>query len=584
MSNLFSPTRRIIFSGDCPEKIFCRRVFLFFVEEHKGVQRERLPLGEHTTLQEQAPLGEWVKCSVLHFCFEKVLTLPPHMWYNRGSVKPVRRRAERKECSGMSYAICRIQKCGSSHDIAGIQIHDRRERTHSNSNPDIDFSKSHLNYSLCDNSNGSSFNAYIDKQIAKRYTGKKAIRKDAVRMVSAIFTSDNDFFDRLTVEQQREYFQSCYEWAVKRWGAENIISSEVHMDEATPHMHLEFVPLTADGRLSAKECIGSGSKALQQLQDDFYKAVGIPFGLERGNRADLTNGEKPRRHQRVAEYKENTKFYEREKNTLQATLQALQAQKQAYTDILHAAPENVIEGIPVPSMAKIAIGKENKDKLLYSPSDIEHLQELAKACAVTAAANDRRSSELDQQAERQEHISAELSEREHLITIKEQQAEYARSSAECKLKEAEEKQAFYETSDPMIQQLQQRVNGLIAENNGLIRDLRQERKTKDSLTEHNTALKEQLSDQQEQIQPLQQQNGELSERVRVLEEELQERKKQLQELEQKHKTIESLYDTACECGEYVCDKVGLDFDRILDMRLDGYRLSYIFDEGRGMSR
>lgn len=85
------------------------------------------------------------------------------------------------------------------------------------------------------------------------------------------------------------------------------------MDEATPHMHLEFVPLTADGRLSAKECIGSGSKALQQLQDDFYKAVGIPFGLERGNRADLTNGEKPRRHQRVAEYKENTKFYEREK-------------------------------------------------------------------------------------------------------------------------------------------------------------------------------------------------------------------------------------------------------------------------------
>ncbi len=238
----------------------------------------------------------------------------------------------------MSYAICRIQKCGSSHDIAGIQIHDRRERTHSNSNPDIDFSKSHLNYSLCDNSNGSSFNAYIDKQIAKRYTGKKAIRKDAVRMVSAIFTSDNDFFDRLTVEQQREYFQSCYEWAVKRWGAENIISSEVHMDEATPHMHLEFVPLTADGRLSAKECIGSGSKALQQLQDDFYKAVGIPFGLERGNRADLTNGEKPRRHQRVAEYKENTKFYEREKNTLQATVQALQAQKQAYTDISTRCP------------------------------------------------------------------------------------------------------------------------------------------------------------------------------------------------------------------------------------------------------
>lgn len=252
--------------------------------------------------------------------------------------------------------------------------------------------------------------------------------------------------------------------------------------------------------------------------------------------------------------------------------------------VLHAAPENVIEGIPVPSMAKIAIGKENKDKVLVSPSDLEQLQELAKACAVTAAANDRRSSELEQGAVKQERIAAELSEREHLIAIKEQQVEDARLSAERKLKEADEKQAFYETSDHMVQQLRQRVNGLIAENNGLIRDLRQERKAKDSLTEHNTALKKQLLDQQEQIQPIQQQNGELSERVRVLEEELQQKEQQLQELEKNYKITDSLYDTAYESGEYVCDKIGLDFDKILDMRIKGYRLSYIVDEGRGMNR
>lgn len=434
----------------------------------------------------------------------------------------------------MSYAICRVEKCGKSSDIVGEQIHDRRERGHSNSNPDIDFTRTKYNYCICDNTGGRSFNEHISRQLAKRYTGKKAIRKDAVRMVKVLFTSDKEFFDNLTLEQQRAYFQSCYEWAAKRWGAENIISAYVHMDEqGAPHMHLNIIPLTADGRLSAKECIGNGSKALQQLQDDFYKAVGIPYGLERGKRADLANGEKPRRHQRVAEYKESTNYYEREKNALQATVQALQEQEQAYTDILHAAPENVIEGIPVPSVAKIAIGKENKDKLLYSPSDIEQLQELAKACAVTAAANDRRTSELDQEAAEQEHIAAELSEREHLINIKEQQAEYARSSAERKLKEADEKQAFYETSDPMVQQLQQRVNGLIAENNGLMRDLRQERKTKDSLTEHNAALMKQLSEQQEQIQPIQQQNGELSERVRVLEEEFQQKEKQVQELTEK---------------------------------------------------
>ena len=83
---------------------------------------------------------------------------------------------------------------------------------------------------------------------------------------------------------------------------------------------------------------------------------------------------------------------------------------------------------------------------------------------------------------------------------------------------------------------------------------------------------------------MQQQNGELSERVRVLEEKLQQKEQQIQELEKKYKTTDSLYDTAYECGEYVCDKIGLDFDKILDMRIKGYRLSYIVDEGRGMSR
>lgn len=484
----------------------------------------------------------------------------------------------------MSYAICRIEKVNSSHDIAGIQIHDRRERTHSNSNPDIDFSRSHLNYSLCENANGSSFNAFIDKQIAERYTGKKAIRKDAVRMVSVIFTSDNDFFSSLSSEQQREYFQSCYDWAAERWGANNIISSDVHMDEETPHMHMNLVPLTSDGRLSAKDFVGSGSKALQKLQDDFYNAVGKPYGLERGKRADLDNGEKPRRHQSNSEYKESTNFYKQQKSTLQATVQALQEQVDHFNDIIHTDPKSSVKGIPVPLLAKAALSKENKDKLLYSASDIEQLQELAKACAVIAAANELRSSELEQKAVEQDNIAAELSKRERLIALKEEKAEYAQSSAERMMKEAEEKRTFYETSEPMVQQLRKTCKELTIDRKNLLQNRKKDREEKNSLTEHISALKNQLLEQQEQLQPIQHQNGELLERVRALEDVLQRKEQQLKEFEQKNNTIESLYDTACECGKYVCDKIGLDFNHILDMRIDGYRLSYIVDEGRGTSR
>lgn len=483
----------------------------------------------------------------------------------------------------MSYAICRLQKCGSSHDIAGIQIHDRRERQNSNSNPDIDFELSSLNYSLCNNSDNISFNSYIDQQIAERYSGKKAVRKDAVRMVQVLFTSDSEFFADKSPSEQRAFFESCYQWAAERWGSNNIISADVHLDEKTPHMHLNFVPLTKDGRLSAKECIGS-SRDLQKLQDDFFQTVGKRFGLERGSRSDLENGERPRRHQKVAEYKASTNYYQQQKNALESDVQALQERFDDLSDILHAEPQNAVESVPVPSMAKLAVGKDNKDKVLVSPSDIEKLQELAQAVAVTAAANDKRSSELERQAAEQAKTVAELSEREQTILRKEKKAEELRSSAERTLSEAEEKRAFYETSEPMVQQLQRRVSEIKSDYTALSREYRQEKQDNTHLSEQNAELNSRLEAQQEQIQPLQQQNGELSERVRVLEEELQERKKQLQELEQKHKTIESLYDTACECGEYVCDKVGLDFDRILDMRLDGYRLSYIVDEGRGMSR
>lgn len=346
----------------------------------------------------------------------------------------------------MSYAICRVAKVSSSSDVAGEQIHDRREREHSNSNPDIDFSRSNLNYCLCDSADGSSFNKFIDRQLKERYKGKRAIRKDAVRMVSVIFTSDKEFFSKLTPEQQRNYFQSCYEWAVKRWGANNIISAYVHMDEETPHMHLNFIPLTPDGRLSAKECIGNGSKALQKLQDDFYKSVGKPYGLERGRRANLDNGEKPRRHQSAAEYKASTNYYQQQKNALQADIQALQGQVNRFNEIIHAEPQNAIEGVPVPSVAKFAVGKENKDKLLYSPTDIEQVQELAKAVAVTAAANEQRNSELDR---REEDISFS---KDVTIAACEQLKREAIEERDKLLSEAEE------TSNRIIQQAKENAS------------------------------------------------------------------------------------------------------------------------------
>lgn len=44
--------------------------------------------------------------------------------------------------------------------------------------------------------------------------------------------------------------------------------------------------------------------------------------------------------------------------------------------------------------------------------------------------------------------------------------------------------------------------------------------------------------------------------------------------------LESIYKDACDVVKYACRKLGRDFDRCLDMKIDNYRLSYIFGDER----
>ncbi|EBH4029513.1 plasmid recombination enzyme, partial [Salmonella enterica] len=66
----------------------------------------------------------------------------------------------------------------------------------------------------------------------------------------------------------------------KKYGAENIVTASIHRDETSPHLSAFVVPMTADGRLSAKEFIGNRSKMTAD-QTSFAKAV-QHLGLERG--------------------------------------------------------------------------------------------------------------------------------------------------------------------------------------------------------------------------------------------------------------------------------------------------------------
>lgn len=204
----------------------------------------------------------------------------------------------------MSVGICRAQKVSGASGGVGAYIHNERIKEHSNSNPDIDFKRSSENYHVGEYDNALTYNQRTEKRLAEGYKGKKAVRKDAVKLVEVLFTSDKAFFESQP-DNGRAYFKDCLTWASERFGEDNIIADVVHLDEATPHMHLDFVPLTEDGRLSAKEVLGD-KKKLQELQDDFYEKVSKKYGLDRGQRADLDAGESGRKNLSVQEMKLKT--------------------------------------------------------------------------------------------------------------------------------------------------------------------------------------------------------------------------------------------------------------------------------------
>ena len=62
-------------------------------------------------------------------------------------------------------------------------------------------------------------------------------------------------------------------------------------------MHVNFVPVTSDGRLSAKDLFARGTGELRKLQTEFYEEVGKPFGLNRGEEGSKT------KHKSTAQFK-----------------------------------------------------------------------------------------------------------------------------------------------------------------------------------------------------------------------------------------------------------------------------------------
>lgn len=168
------------------------------------------------------------------------------------------------------FCIMRTEKRKKS-DLSGIQKENTRTATEYNNKvaPGMDI----FNVTLKESNNWLQD---INKEI--QAAGAKA-RSNSVLALDTIYTASPNFFQGKTNQQNDDFFKDCLQFHQEHFG--HIISAVIHYDETTPHLHVVSVPLTKDGRLSARDVIGNKSK-MSKTQDSFFEQVGRGYGLERG--------------------------------------------------------------------------------------------------------------------------------------------------------------------------------------------------------------------------------------------------------------------------------------------------------------
>ncbi|MCD7995145.1 MAG: plasmid recombination protein [Clostridia bacterium] len=244
-------------------------------------------------------------------------------------------------------------------------------------NGDIDSERSHLNIRVCRTNGQTLYRAWQDKC---ETMGVKVSRKGQIAMEQAVITASPNFFKALGWDRDLawlwtineipsdilNYFNSAMVWAENYFGANNIISATIHMDESSPHMHIDYIPIVENSRrrkdvyardergnlvrdekghcIRARDATGKviyayeeaptrlsrsdywqqrgGRQSYRRMQDDFYSQVSGLFGLGRG---DIGTGRQHIEQECYKAAEAKRKAYEAEQTAQEALNTVLQA-------------------------------------------------------------------------------------------------------------------------------------------------------------------------------------------------------------------------------------------------------------------
>jgi len=199
----------------------------------------------------------------------------------------------------VALAILRVEKLKSFGNVGGSEKHTARLQD----TPNADTTKKNIR--LIGMEDNSSLEDLVKTKIAN--TTKHKPRKDAVLCSEMFLSASPEYFrpddpsraGEWNHERMVLFAGASRQWLINNYG-DKCVRAELHLDEATPHIHAYIVPINDKTKLlSHKEMFGGdgrvGSIKLSKLQDSYAQAL-APLGIERGVKGSKAT------HTKVKEY------------------------------------------------------------------------------------------------------------------------------------------------------------------------------------------------------------------------------------------------------------------------------------------
>lgn len=180
--------------------------------------------------------------------------------------------------------------------------------------------------------------------------------------------ADNSHLQRCPEIEQ--WAKDVYDWCAKRYGQENIIGFQVHLDENSPHIHALIVPVGQRAK-SGRECVMWSAKfgksryeyghILREMHTSLYEEVGSKYGLERGDSIEGRNVNHLSKRDYIRKLSKDAKQAEKAVKGLQTMIRKLERELLAGRNRLKEIDES------------LASGKITLDKYEEQKADIQKL-------------------------------------------------------------------------------------------------------------------------------------------------------------------------------------------------------------------